>query len=258
MKGTKKVQLRKLPPYDYIIEAKEVKKEFGFKAVLKGVDLQLKEGDFLALFGPNGAGKTTFIQILCSLMRPSSGKVCIVGFDPRSDREALCEVIGFVSHHTFLYHNLSAFENLKFYGMMYNVPALDAKIEKLLELVGLADFANDQVQTFSRGMQQRLSLARAIIHDPMVLFLDEPYTGLDQLGAEDLKQILVEFRDKGKTIVMTSHNLDRGLELCSRVAILRSGRVVYNEEISKTKINDFKPIYFKYTGKKPLPSQVAV
>jgi heme exporter protein A len=142
--------------------------------------------------------------------------------------------------------------------MMYNVPALDEKIEKLLDLVGLADFPNDQVQTFSRGMQQRLSLARAIIHDPMVLFLDEPYTGLDQLGAEDLKQILVEFRDKGKTIVMISHNLDRGLELCNRVAILKSGRVVYHEEISETKIDDFKPIYFKYTGKRPLPSQVAL
>jgi len=250
--------MRKLPSYDYIIEAKGVKKEFGFKAVLKGIDLQLKEGDFLTLFGPNGAGKTTFIQILCSLMLPSSGTVCIVGFDPRSDREALCEVIGFVSHHTFLYPNLSAFENLKFYGTMYNVPALGEKIEKLLELVGLADFPNDQVQTFSRGMQQRLSLARAVIHDPVVLFLDEPYTGLDQLGAEDLKQILVEFRDKGKTIVMISHNLDRGLELCNRVAILRSGRVVYHEEISKTEIVDFKPIYFKYIEKRPPPSQVAL
>jgi len=250
--------MRKLPSYEYIIEAKGVKKEFGFKSVLKGVNLQMKEGDFLALFGPNGAGKTTFIQILCSLMLPSSGKVCIVGFDPRSDREALCEVIGFVSHNTFLYHNLSAYENLKFYGMMYTVQGLDAKIEKLLELVGLADFPNDKVQTFSRGMQQRLSLARAIIHDPMVLFLDEPYTGLDQLGAEELKQILVEFRDKGKTIIMTSHNLDRGLELCNQVAILRSGRMVYHEEISETKIDDFKPTYFKYTGKRPPSSRVAL
>jgi len=247
--------MKSLPRYDDIVESTGVTKKFGFKTVLKGIDLRLKTGDFLALFGPNGAGKTTFIQILCSLMHPSSGKVCIAGFDPRSDREAVCQVVGVVSHHTFLYNNLSAFENLKFYGTMYGVAGLEEKIEKLIGLVGLGDYPDDKVQTFSRGMQQRLSLARAIIHDPLVLFLDEPYTGLDQRGAEELKQILLEFRNQGKTVVMTSHNLNRGLELCTRVAILRSGRKVFDQKISAEIKDDFRSIYFKHTAKRPLPVQ---
>ncbi len=245
--------MKSLSQYDNIVESKRVTKKFGFKTVLKGIDLELKTGNFLALFGPNGAGKTTLIKILCSSMHPSSGKVSIAGFDPRSDREALCQVVGIVSHHTFLYNNLSAVENLKFYGTMYGVTGLDEKIEKLIGLVGLAAHTDDKVQTFSRGMQQRLSLARAIIHDPLVLFLDEPYTGLDQRGAEELKQILLEFRNQGKTVIMTSHNLTRGLELCTRVMILRSGRKVFDQEISEGIRDDFKSIYFRHTGKKPLP-----
>ena len=130
--------MKSLSQYDNIVESKGVTKKFGFKTVLKGIDLELKTGNFLALFGPNGAGKTTLIKILCSLMLPSSGKVSIAGFDPRSDREALCQVVGVVSHHTFLYNNLSAIENLKFYGTMYGVMGLDEKIEKLIGLVGLA------------------------------------------------------------------------------------------------------------------------
>lgn len=247
--------MKSSPRYVNIVESTGVTKKFGFKTVLKGLDLRLEPGDFLALFGPNGAGKTTFIQILCSLMHPSSGKVRIAGFDPRSDREALCQVVGVVSHHTFLYGNLSAFENLKFYGLMYGVADLEEKINKLIGLVGLADYLDDKVHTFSRGMQQRLSLARAMIHNPLVLFLDEPYTGLDQHGADELKQLLIEFRNQGKTVIMTSHNLNRGLELCTRVAILRSGRKVYDQEISEKIKDEFKSIYFKHTAKKPLPGR---
>ncbi len=171
---------------------------------MRNVDLLLRSGDFLALFGHNGAGKTTLIHILSSLILPTSGTVRIAGFDSQDNREALRKVIGVISHHTFLYNNLTAFENLKFYGTMYEVTNLNDKIEEVLELVGLPEYVNDQVHTFSRGMQQRLSVARAILHDPMVLFLDEPYTGLDQHGAEILKRLLGEFRDRGKTIVMTS------------------------------------------------------
>ncbi len=241
-----------LPKHNYIIEAKGVVKKFGFKTVLRRVDLFLKQGDFLALFGHNGAGKTTLIQILCSLMRPTSGEVCVAGFDTRYNREALREVIGVISHNTFLYNNLSAAENLKFYGMMYGVMKLNKKIEEVMELVGLSKYMKDRVQTFSRGMQQRLSVARAIIHDPLILFLDEPYTGLDQHGGEELKQLLENFRDQKKTIIMTSHNLDRGLELCTQAAILRAGTLVYREDIATVDKGDFKNTYLKFTGKKPL------
>ena len=238
---------------NYIIEARGLVKKFGFKTVLRKIDLSLKKGDFLALFGPNGAGKTTLIQVLCSLMLPTSGNVWIAGFDAGYDREALHKVIGVISHNTFLYNNLSAYENLKFYGRMYKVKNLRERIEEVMGLVGLRGYMNDHVQTFSRGMQQRLSVARAIIHDPLIFFLDEPFTGLDQHGVEDFKQILKKFRDQGKTIVMTSHDLDRGLELCTQAAILKSGNLVYKEDISKIIQDDFKEVYFKLTGEQALP-----
>ena len=245
----------KSPEQDYIIEARGLEKNFGFKTALRKVDLFLKKGDCLALFGPNGAGKTTLIQILCSLMRPTSGTVKLAGLDTQLNREVLHKIIGVIAHDTFLYNNLTAAENLKFYGMMYNVPQLHEKTEELIKLVGLNEYINDQVQTFSRGMKQRLSVARAIIHDPMILFLDEPYTGLDQHGSEDLKQLLMQFRDQGKTIILTSHNLSRGLELCNQVAILKSGALIYQENISKINKDDFKQIYLKLTGEKAWPVQ---
>jgi heme exporter protein A len=241
-----------MPNAEQIIEVKGLVKKFGFKTVLRKVDLSLEKGDFLALFGHNGAGKTTLIRILCSLMRPTSGEIRIAGLDPLDEREALCKTIGVISHRTFLYENLSAFENLRFYGKMYDVRNLMDRIEALLELVGLSEYRNDPVNTFSRGMQQRLSVARAIIHDPQILFLDEPYTGLDQHGAEDLKKLLKRFRNQGKTILMTSHNIDRGLELCNQVAILKSGRLVFREETSGILKDDFKQLYFNLTGENPL------
>ena len=226
-----------------IIEAKGIVKRFGFKTVLKNVDLTLEKGDFLALFGPNGAGKTTLIQVLCSLMRPNSGEISIGGLDPKYDREAMCKKIGVISHMTFLYNNLSAYENLKFYGRMYDVENLGDRIESLLERVGLKEYMHENVQTFSRGMKQRASVARAIIHDPLILFLDEPYTGLDERSTENLKQLLLRFRDQEKTIIMTSHNIDRGLELCNRTAILKSGRFIFKDHISKISKDDFKQLY---------------
>jgi len=246
-----------MPQVEDIIEVKGLVKKFGFKTVLRKVDLSLKRGDFLALFGHNGAGKTTLIRILCSLMRPTSGEIHIAGLNPLHDREALCKAIGVISHRTFLYKNLSALENLKFYGKMYDVPDLKDRIETLLELVGLSEYRDEPVQTFSRGMQQRLSVARAIIHDPQILFLDEPYTGLDQHGAEDLKKLLKKFRSQGKTILMTSHNIDRGLELCNQSAILKSGRLVFKEETSGILKDDFKQLYYNLTGENALSAGVS-
>lgn len=237
-----------MPQHDAIIEVKGLVKKFGFRTVLRKVDLSLQKGDFLALFGHNGAGKTTLIRILCSLMKPTSGEIRIAGLDPHHDREALCKAIGVISHRTFLYQNLSAFENLRFYGRMYDVMDLKDRIESLLDLVGLVKYRNDPVNTFSRGMQQRLAVARAIINDPRILFLDEPYTGLDQHGAEDLKKLLMGFRDQGKTVLMTSHDLDRGLELCNQSAILKAGRLVFKEEVSNVVKDDFKQLYLNLTG----------
>lgn len=246
---------------NYAVETRGLVKKFGFKTALRKVDLLLERGDCLALFGPNGAGKTTLIQILCSLMLPTSGKVAISGFDTRYHRGVLHQLIGVISHDTFLYDNLTAVENLIFYGRMYNVPNLNSRIDDLLGRVGLSAYKNDPTQTYSRGMKQRLAVARAIIHDPVVLFLDEPYTGLDQQGVDDLQRLLDQFRDKQKTIILTSHNLVKGLELCSHAAVLKAGKLIYHEDIAKINKSDFKQIYKKLTGEKTwsrqVPSQVS-
>jgi heme exporter protein A len=238
-----------------VIAVRKLEKKFGYKTVLRRIDLSLIKGEFLTLFGPNGAGKTTLIHILCGLMRPSAGRAFVAGFDTSDDREAVSKTVGVISHNPFLYPNLTAYENLKFYGMMYGVRELNARIKQLIGMVGLEGAADERVQNFSRGMQQRLSVARAIIHGPEILFLDEPFTGLDQHGAETFWQILLRFRSQGKTVIMTSHDLNKGLELCNRAAILNSGKLVYDEQVTDTIRQDFKQIYLRLTEKKPLPAQ---
>lgn len=232
---------------NYAIDVRALTKRFGYKRALNGVNLSLNGGECLAIFGPNGAGKTTLIRILSSLMRPTSGEVIVGGYDAKSEGEDLRRIIGVISHNTFLYDNLTAFENLRFYGRMYGVQGLEERIEEVLGLAGLRGQRHERVQTFSRGMQQRLSVARAILHEPAILLLDEPYTGLDQNGIQRLKGILGGFRDRGKTMIMTSHDLQRGLEMCSRVAILHSGVIVYNEDISRIVRKDFQEIYSHHT-----------
>jgi len=233
---------------EHYIEARGLNKKFGYKTALRNVDIFLKEGDSLALFGPNGAGKSTLIQVLCSLLQPTSGSVRIAGYEARRDREALHQIIGLIGHQTFLYPHLTAYENLKFYGAMYGVARINVRIAEVLDRVGLGDYRNDTVQNFSRGMQQRLSIGRAIMHDPMIMFLDEPFTGLDQQGSEDFIKLILQFRDQGKTVIMASHQLQLGLELCDRAAILKSGRIVYLQDVAHISQNDFKQIYSQQVG----------
>jgi len=233
---------------EHHIEARGLNKKFGYKTALRDINICLREGDSLALFGPNGAGKSTLIQVLCSLLQPTSGSVRIAGYEARHDREALHQVIGLIAHQTFLYPHLSASENLKFYGAMYSVARLDARIKEVLDLVGLSDCADDTVQNFSRGMQQRLSIGRAIIHDPQIMFLDEPFTGLDQQGREDFIRLILQFRDQGKTVIMASHDLPLGIELCARAAILRAGELVYLQDVADISKNDFRQIYARQIG----------
>lgn len=240
---------------EYSVEACGLSKKFGYKTVLRNVDIFLEKGDSLALFGPNGAGKSTLIHILCSLLRPSSGTVRISGYEALNDREALHKIIGFISHQTFLYPHLTAYENLKFYGTMFEAPRLNARIEEVLDIVGMGDYKNEVFQTFSRGMQQRVSIARAIIHDPMLLFLDEPFTGLDQQGCEVLKKLILKFRDQGKTVIMASHQLQLGIELCGRAAILKSGKILYMQDVAHIPKNDFEQIYAEQVGENSLPPQ---
>jgi heme exporter protein A len=176
-------------------------------------------------------------------MKPTSGEGRIAGFDLRKEEEALRKNIGILSHYTFLYENLTAHENLKFYGGLYEVENIEKEIKRVIEEVGLETRLYDTVRTFSRGMKQRLSIARSIIHDPSLLLLDEPYTGLDQWSNKRFKNILRGFHEEGKTIIMTTHNLSSSLELGDRVLILSSGKILHEQEVSGIDLEELERLY---------------
>jgi heme exporter protein A len=192
-----------------MIEVRGLVKRFGPKTVLRGLDFQVETGQFVALLGPNGAGKTTFLRILASLARPTLGQVSIAGYSLPQQAAAVRRQLGVVSHQPLLYGDLSAEENLRFYGRMYAIDRLEGRISEVLELIGLIARRRDVVRTFSRGMQQRLAIGRAILHDPQVLLLDEPHTGLDQDACEMLDSLLRQVAISGRTVLMTSHDLAR-------------------------------------------------
>jgi len=228
---------------EWIVEVKGIAKSFGNIRALEGIDLKVRKGEFLTIIGPNGAGKTTLIKIFSTLMKPTSGEGRIVGFNLGEEEENLRRNIGMLSHYTYLYENLTAYENLKFYGRLYEVKNIEEKIRRVIEEVGLEARLYDTVRTFSRGMKQRLSIARSIIHDPSLLLLDEPYTGLDEWSKERFKNILKRFHSKGKTIIMTTHNLSCSLEMSDRVIILSSGKILHEEEVTRINLEELERLY---------------
>ena len=215
--------------------------------MLRNINLDIEQGEFLTIFGPNGAGKTTLIKIISTLVSPGSGKVAIDGIDIRDNPIEIRRKIGVISHETYLYHELSADENLRFFGKMYETNDLDARIDDLLKQVGLSYRRKDRVMTFSRGMKQRLSIARALIHDPPILLLDEPYTGLDQHASATFDRILSSTNAHDKTRVLISHDIERGISMCDRAVILTNGSIVH--EMSENEIRNLlqcRAIYEKY------------
>ncbi len=212
-----------------MIQVRELAKSFGPRTALAGVSLEIPAGQSVTLVGPNGAGKTTLLRILATLTRPTSGTVRIAGLDPARAGEEVRRKIGFLSHRTLLYSDLTAGQNLGFYARMYHLSDGPARVAALLERVGLTARRDDLVGTFSRGMQQRLAVARAVLHRPTVLLLDEPYTGLDLQAAQALTDLLTELAGEGRTILLTTHNLERGLAVGQRVVVLNRGRIVRDE-----------------------------
>lgn len=225
------------------IQVSGLTKSFGPHRVLRGVDLVVHAGEFVALLGPNGAGKTTLIHILATLGRPTGGDVLVAGHSVKGDPRLIRRSLGLVSHQTFLYGDLTAEENLRFYGALYRVPHLDERVRYLLEKVGLYERRRDVVRTFSRGMQQRLSIARAILHDPPILLLDEPDTGLDQQAIRMLAELLSVFGAESRTVLMTTHQLERARELGTRVAILAGGRLCLDERVDGLSAADLSAHY---------------
>ena len=225
-----------------MITVKKLVKRFGLKTVLRGVDFEVQPGEFVALLGPNGAGKTTFLRILASLSRPSVGEVKIAGYKLPHEAAQVRARLGVVSHLPLLYGDLTAEENLRFYARMYNIPNYELRVTEILGMVGLEARRRDLVRTFSRGMQQRLAIGRAVLHDPDVVLFDEPYTGLDQDASSMLDEVLKTVAAKGRTVVMTSHDLARAEDLATRFDILSRGIIsasASRRELRKTNLLAF-------------------
>jgi len=231
----------------FIFEAENINKFFGRYRVLCDVDLKLREGQFLTIFGANGAGKTTLLKIIAMLLKPNSGNIYINGMDINKDSEKLRKDIGFISHNTFLYNDLTPYENLKLFCTLYNVKNPDEQVKYVLNKVGLLRRSSEAIRSFSRGMHQRLAVARAFLHNPSLLLLDEPYTGLDQKASTVLNQILNSLHDEGKTAIITTHNIEQGLEIADKVAVLSKGYVVYEKSKSQINIDEFKKLYTEIT-----------
>ncbi len=217
------------------LEVRELSRTFGARKALDKVSFDLPSGSFLSIFGPNGAGKTTLVKVLTTLTTPSGGSARICGLDVIEDAVKLRERIGLISHNPLLYPDLSAEENLRFFAEMYGVDEAADRARELLVAVELDHRRLDLVRTFSRGMLQRLSIARALLHAPDVLFLDEPYSGLDPHAVEIFDSLIATIREN-HTFVMISHDLSKGLELCSHALILARGKVVLSAP--KTEIDE--------------------
>ncbi len=230
------------------IEIKNLQKRFGRKKVLNDLSLEVESGEFLVMFGPNGAGKTTLINILSTLSRPSKGEVIINGYDIHEDPIDIRSTIGVLSHNPFLYDDLTLRENLIFYSRMYKLKKDQKAIKSLADEVGLLHRLNDRVGQFSRGMKQRAAVARVILHDPPVLFLDEPYTGLDYKAWQMLTDILKKFHNQGKTILLITHNVELGHSIGERLAILVNGKVAFDCEKKEMDIEAFKEKYHGLMG----------
>ena len=229
------------------IEVSGLTKSFGERLALRGIDLQIGRGEHVVIFGPNGAGKTTLLKILATLLRPSSGHVWLDGINIRDKPAQIRRQISLVSHQTFLYDDLTVYENLKFYARMYDVPSLEQKISEVISWVHLESRQHERVSTLSHGLQQRVSIARAVLHNPSILLLDEPEVGLDPHASTVIRDLLGSLNTGSRTVLMTTHNLERGLDVGDRVIILDRGKVVYQalrHELGKA---NFQQIYEQYT-----------
>ena len=208
-----------------MIEVKNLTKEFNGKTILKGINFEVKEGDIFGFLGPNGAGKTTTMRILLGLLKPTSGRATVFG-KGLDDNDDLRRRVGVLLENDGLYERLTAYENLNYFAQIYSVTGIEEKIKNLLDFVGLSDRQHDRVGEFSKGMKRRLALARSILHDPDVLFYDEPSSSLDPEAQKMVRDLILRLaREKEKTVFLNSHDLDEVQRVCSKIAILQRGQI---------------------------------
>jgi heme exporter protein A len=225
-----------------IIEAESLSKVYGNLPVLRSLDFRIQRGEFVALLGANGSGKSTLLQLLSGLSKPTAGSIRVGGWEMPREAMAVRAQIGLVAHQPLLYENLTARENLDFFGKLYGIDRAERqrRIQALLRSVGLRKRTDSLIRTFSRGMKQRLSIARATLHQPDILLLDEPYSGLDQAAIERLDELLSSATEEGRTIIMSTHQLERVPLAAGRALVLTRGRITYADGIGS---RDMSEIY---------------
>ena len=229
------------------IETSRLTKSFGIRKAVDSVSISIPEGAFLSVFGPNGAGKTTLLRILATLSRATSGAATVLGYDLKEHPDKVRSCIGMISHNSMLYPDLSAVENLMLAAKLYGIENPRERVLEMLEAVELKTRQLDPVRTFSRGMTQRLSIARALIHDPRVVFLDEPYSGLDPHAVEIFDGLIASVRE-GRTFCMVSHDMQKGFALCTHALVLAKGRVVAFDEKNRLDFDQFTALYRETVG----------
>jgi len=225
-----------MPPAEPLLAARDVGRRFGHRRVLNGVALELQAGTALLLVGPNGAGKTTLLRVLAGLLHAGAGRV------ERNGR------VGLVAHYSMLYDALTARENLRFFARLHGVDNV-RRADALLERMGLAAFGDERVGAFSRGMTQRLSIARALLHDPEILLLDEPLTGLDDASCDKVLEVLGELRDRGRALLIASHQLAELLGVVTAVAFLVKGVLAAVEPVGGRGVDAITTRYREVTGR---------
>ena len=231
-----------------MINVKSVSKSFGMKEVLRDINLDIEPGEFTAIVGPNGSGKSTLLRIISPLLRPNSGQVTVAGLDLNTKAHTVRQILGVVSHHTLLYDNLTAYENLLFYAHLYSITDYATRINMVLDKVNLTDSKDTLVRTYSHGMQQRLSIARAILHNPRVILFDEPHTGLDQTNSIILDKILQSRSAAGNTVMLITHDIKHALALCDKIVVLHKGKVEYQERTTQISYDEFASKYHEITN----------
>jgi len=222
---------RKLEISSAQITIRGLVKRYHYQPVLDNLSLTVEDGDFCVLVGANGAGKTTLLRIIASLVRPDSGEI-LLGDDLLGVNPQLRQRIGFVSHQPMFYQDLTAIENLRHYARLYQTSRVDETINNGIRSAGLSQHLNKPLRAYSRGMQQRLSIARALLHDPVILLFDEPYTGLDQDAARFLDGKLKQLHQPGRAILLAAHRPQRLLPIASHIAWLKDGKIIQHLPIS--------------------------
>lgn len=236
---------------DLAINIEGLTKSFGQNFVLRGLDLQLSWGETLVVLGPNGSGKTTLIKIMSTLTKADNGVITIAGFDRDDMGQQIRQVIGVLVHDPMLYEDLSGYENLKFFGQLFGLNDVEDRIVSIADDLGVSPWLSKRVGTLSHGLKKRIAIVRVLLHNPQILLMDEPETGLDQEAVSILDGIIESRVNDGKSVLITTHNFDRGLSIGDRLAILSQGEIPYQAEVNSVSgVDSLKGIYSRFTGLK--------